>query len=292
VVAFGIGWVISGYTLRPIHRITQTARMIGNESDFSKRVVYTGPNDEVGQLAITFNSMLTRLQDAYQKVSHALSMQRDFVADVSHELRTPLTTVRGNLELLLLREPPLPDEEKEDILTDIVEESDRLIRLVNDLLLLARADSRQSTTREQIPLPALIDETVRQARRIDPQREIILDVQDVTAMGDRDALKQVILILIDNALKHSQAKITVSAGVADSQVLICVRDEGPGMTQETLNHVFERFHRGEDRTVPGFGLGLPIAKALVEGQDGSITIQSQPGKGCTVQVFLPAHLTT
>ena len=100
LIAFGIGWILSGETLRPIHHITQTAQVIGRESDFTRRVDYKGPNDEIGQLASTFNSMLTRLQEAYQGVSRALKMQRDFVADVSHELRTPLTTIRGNLELL------------------------------------------------------------------------------------------------------------------------------------------------------------------------------------------------
>ena len=100
LIAFGIGWLFSGITLRPIQRITQTAQTIGDERDFTRRVDYTGPPDEVGQLASTFNSMLSRLQDAFQKVEHSLQMQRNFVADVSHELRTPLTTLRGNLGLL------------------------------------------------------------------------------------------------------------------------------------------------------------------------------------------------
>ncbi|HLO17203.1 MAG TPA: HAMP domain-containing protein [Anaerolineales bacterium] len=98
LIAFGVGWVLSGITLSPIHRVTQTAQTIGDERDFTRRVTYTGPPDEVGQLASTFNSMLSRLQDAFQKVEHSLQLQRDFVADVSHELRTPLTTLRGNLE--------------------------------------------------------------------------------------------------------------------------------------------------------------------------------------------------
>ena len=100
LVAFGIGWVVSAFALRPIQRITQVAQTIGEERDFGSRVVYQGPNDEVGHLARTFNTMLSSLQSAYQQVAHALKVQRDFVADVSHELRTPLTTVRGNLALL------------------------------------------------------------------------------------------------------------------------------------------------------------------------------------------------
>jgi signal transduction histidine kinase len=292
LVAFGIGWVLSGATLRPIQRITQTAQAIGSESGaneftLTRRVDYTGPNDEIGQLATTFNSMLSRLQDAYQRVSQALRMQRNFVADVSHELRTPLTTVRGNLELLN-RDSPLPAEEQADILTDLVEESDRLIRLVNDLLVLARADAGQGLRQEAVPLRSVVEEACRQSRRLEGQREILEAVEDVTVLGDRDALKQVLMILLDNALKHSQGMIRVTAGAAGKQVAICVSDSGPGMAPATLRHVFDRFYRGEaDPAMPGFGLGLPIAKALVEGQGGTIAIESQPGSGSVVRVSLP-----
>ncbi len=292
LIAFGIGWILSGATLRPIHHITQTAQVIGRESDFSRRVDYKGPNDEIGQLASTFNSMLARLQDAYQGVSRALKMQRDFVADVSHELRTPLTTIRGDLELLR-REPPLPTDEQSDVLTDVVEESDRLIRLVNNLLILARADASQSLTRESISVREVMDEACRQARQLDRQRRIIEDVQDVSAIGDRDALKQVLLILLDNAIKYTTEEITISAEAMGNQVLICVNDKGPGMSNEKLTRVFDRFYRGEtDSRIQGFGLGLPIAKALVEGQGGKIEIQSELNRGATVKVWLPSWHAT
>jgi two-component system OmpR family sensor kinase len=287
LIAFGIGWILSGETLRPIHHITQTAQVIGKESDFTRRVDYKGPNDEIGQLASTFNAMLARLQDAYQGVSRALKMQRDFVADVSHELRTPLTTIRGNLELLR-REPPIPTDEGSDVLKDVVDESDRLIRLVNNLLILARADAGQSLTRETIPLPAVIDEVCKQARQLDPQREIIEDVQGVSVVGDRDALKQVLLILLDNAIKYTTEEITVSNKTIENQILICVSDKGPEIPREKLERVFDRFYRGEtDSNVQGFGLGLPIAKALVEGQGGKIEIQSESTQGTTVKINLP-----
>lgn len=292
VIAFGIGWVLSGYTLRPIQRITQTAQEIGNESDFSRRVNYSGPNDEIGQLAKTFNSMLSRLQEAYQRVSQALSMQREFVAEVSHELRTPLTTVRGNLDLLR-RDPPLAEAEQEDVLTDLVDESDRLIRLVNELLILARADAGRNLVQEPVAMSPLIEEACRQAQQLDQSREIITSVQEVTVLGDRDALKQVILILLDNALKHTQGPVTVSSESTGDKVLISVRDSGPGMPPEMLDHVFDRFYRGEtEPPVPGFGLGLPIAKALVEGQGGTIAIESQPGNGSIVRIRLPQGLTS
>jgi len=288
LIAFGIGWILSGATLRPIHHITQTAQVIGRESDFARRVYYIGPNDEIGQLASTFNSMLTRLQEAYQGVSRALKMQRNFVADVSHELRTPLTTIRGNLELLR-REPPLPIAEQSDVLTDVVDESDRLIRLVNNLLVLARADAGQSLTRGAIPVRAVIEEACKQAGQLDRQRKIIEEVQGVSAMGDRDALKQVLLILLDNAIKYTTEEITVSAEAVGDQILISVRDNSRGLPPEKLERVFDRFYRGEIHSgAQGFGLGLPIAKALVEGQGGQIGIESQLGQGTIVKVWLPA----
>jgi two-component system OmpR family sensor kinase len=290
LAAFGIGWLLVGLMLQPIQHITQTAQAIGNESDFTRRVNYNGPNDEVGQLAKTFNMMLARLQDAYERVRHALKMQRDFVADASHELRTPLTTVRGNLELLR-RDPPLAEAEQDDVLTDMVDESDRLIRLVNELLILARADAGRNLVHEPIELNPIVEEVCRQAQQLDEQREITAAVQDVTVLGDRDALKQVLLILLDNALKHTQGPVTILAKPEGDQIAIAVQDAGPGIPPEILQHVFDRFYRGDaDPQIPGFGLGLPIAKALVEEMGGTIAIDSQPGIGSVVRVQLPQYL--
>ena len=283
LIAFGAGLVLSGLTLNPIQRITHTAETIGEERDFSRRVSYTGPPDEVGRLANTFNQMLTRLQDAYQKVEYSLEQQRNFVADVSHELRTPLTTLRGNLSLLG-RKPPAPPEEQADILADMVDESDRLIRLVNDLLLLARADAGRSLSAEPIAIQPVLEETVRQARQLDLNRQITLDIPiGVSIIGDRDAFKQVMLILLDNALKHSDGPVHASVCLTPGQVEIRVKDYGAGISPEKLGRVFDRFYRGEDNIIaPGFGLGLPIAKAFVEGMGGTIGIESVLGEGSTI----------
>ena len=284
IIAFGIGWALAGTALHPIHRITQTAQAIGRESDFARRVDYSGPDDEVGRLATTFNAMLARLEEAYQRVSQALSLQRDFVADVSHELRTPLTTIRGNLALLR-RDPPLPAAEQREILADAEVESERMIRLVNDLLLLACADAGPTLKREPVAIQEVIAEACRQARLLDPERAIIERVQPAITLGDRDALKQIVLILLDNALKHSQGTITVTVEATERHVQLEVRDAGPGIAPELLSHVFERFQRGAiEPDTPGFGLGLPIAKRLVEGLDGEISIESSPGEGSCVRV--------
>lgn len=287
LIAFGIGWLFSGITLRPIQRITHTARRIGAERDFTRRVDYHGPPDEVGQLATTFNAMLGRLEEAYQRVAHSLEMQRNFVADVSHELRTPLTTLRGNLGLLG-RTPPIPADEAADVLNDMVDESDRLIRLVNDLLVLARADAGRSLAREPFEVVPVLEETLRQVQPIDPERPITLDVPaGLQVLGDRDAFKQVTLILLDNALKHSDGSIRLTARPAEGRVQVQVHDSGPGIPPEVLEHIFDRFYRGGNSpSGTGFGLGLAIARALVEGMGGSIVMQSQPGQGSTVSLHL------
>ena len=286
LIAFGIGWFFAEITLRPIHRITQTAQTIGDERDFTRRVTYTGPPDEVGQLASTFNSMLSRLQDAFQKVEHSLEMQRNFVADVSHELRTPLTTLRGNLGLLRRTPPP---EEQADILNDMVDESDRLIRLVNDLLQLARADAGRALAKEPVDVSLLLDETVRQASQLDPHRDIQLDIDpNLKILGDKDALKQILLIALDNALKHSTRSINVRAERKGSLVEIHVQDFGEGVPPEKLERIFDRFYRGDETsTIQGFGLGLPIAKSLVERQAGTIRMESEPGKGSSLILDFP-----
>lgn len=279
VAAFGVGWALSGAALRPIHRVTQTARAIGEERDLSRRVQYDGPNDEVGRLATTFNAMLNELEQAYQR-------QQQFVADVSHELRTPLTTLRGNLGLLS-REPPVGDADRAEILADMVDETERLIRLVNDLLMLARADARRSFQSAPIPVQPLLEEICRQARLLAPERAIVCrSLPGATALGDPDALKQVLLILVDNALKHTTGEITVAAEVVDGQVAIRVQDAGPGIEPERLPHLFERFTHAKG-TTSGAGLGLAIAKALAEAQGGTISVESLLGQGSTFTVRLP-----
>ncbi len=288
VVAFGVGWVLSGLALRPIDRMTKTAQEIGEERDFSRRVSYSGKQDEVGKLANTFNLMLARLQTAYQRVEHALEQQRNFVSDVSHELRTPLTTLRGNLGLLL-HKPPVPEDIQEDIVSDMVDESDRMIRLVNELLMLAHADAGRSLAKEPVAINPIIEETTRQANYLAKDRQIHLALdQEVDIQGDRDALKQIILILVDNAIKYSQKDIRVTSELTEKQVIISVEDQGQGIPEEDLHRVFDRFYRAEENSIiQGFGLGLPIAKSLVEAMNGTIGIESNVGKGSKVTVTFP-----
>ena len=292
IVAFGLGWVLAGMSLRPIHRLTQTAQAIGAERDFSRRVEHTGPDDEVGRLAKTFNTMLAELQAAYQQVEQALDMQRRFVADASHELRTPLTTLSGNVELLR-REPPISAEDRSEVLADMGSESKRLIRLVNDLLALARADAHRSLESEAVAVKPLVEEVCRQARLLAPEREIDCSApHEVAAWGQVDALKQVMLILLDNAIKHGDGPIAVTSEALEGGVAVSVRDTGPGIEPALVPHIFERFATGSEANAgigagEDTGLGLAIAKALVEAQGGTIRVESKVGEGTVFTVTLP-----
>jgi signal transduction histidine kinase len=244
----------------------------------------------VGQLATTFNGMLNELQEAHQQTEQTLQQQRRFVADASHELRTPLTTIRGNLGLLK-RRPPIAADDERAVVDDMVEETDRLIRLTNDLLTLARSDAGRALRHDPVPIVPLSDDICRQARLLAEQRTIACeDVPEVSVLGDQDAIKQVLLILLDNALKYTPAggTITIGAEKTDRAVNIRIADTGPGIAPDDLPHIFERFYRSdESRTGAGAGLGLAIAKELIEAQQGKISVASEVGKGSTFIVMLP-----
>ncbi len=291
VLAFGTSWLLVGAALRPIDRITQEAAAIGAERDLTRRVSYAGPSDEVGRLAATINAMLTELHAGYRQVAQALQTQRRFVADASHELRTPLTTVRGNLELLG-RVPPITPEDQRAVLGDTIDEAERMMRLVNDLLALARSDAGWRPTLAALPVAPLVEEVRRQGLLLDPERPIAVEVEPgLAAVGHRDLLKQVLLILVDNALKHTPrgAPVSVSACRVGDEAVLRVRDEGQGIDPALLPQIFERFFRADAaRSEGGAGLGLSIARALMEAQSGSIAAESRPGHGSVFTVRLPA----
>jgi signal transduction histidine kinase len=173
----------------------------------------------------------------------------------------------------------------------MVEETDRLIRLTNDLLVLARSDAGRSLRHEPVPIAPLVDDVCRQANVLAEQRTIVCEtVPNVRAMGDQDAIKQVLLILLDNALKYTPTggTITIGAEQTDRMVKVRIADTGPGVAPDDLPHIFKRFYRSdESRTGSGAGLGLAIAQELIEEQHGEITVQSEIGKGTTFTVTLP-----
>ncbi|MFN2251680.1 MAG: sensor histidine kinase [Anaerolineae bacterium] len=291
IVAFAAGWWFSGAVLHPIDKLTRTAREIGEDRDFSRRVEHSGPDDELGQLAATFNGMLSALQDAFSEVADTLQRQRAFVADASHELRTPLTTIRGNSELLR-RDPPISTADHDAVVTDIVSETERLMSLVDELLVLARSDANKKLNVGPVSLAPVLDDLRRDLALIEPERPIsIAPGTGMVVIGNETALKQVLLGLVGNALRHTpaDADVTVAARSVNGAVSIDVVDSGPGIDPDEVPHLFERFRRGDAaRTTPGTGLGLAIAKALTEAQGGTIEVDTELGRGSRFTVRLAA----
>ncbi|MBZ0283908.1 MAG: HAMP domain-containing histidine kinase [Anaerolineae bacterium] len=290
ILATGGGWLMAGMSLRPIDHLTRTAQQIGNERNFDRRVKYHGPQDEVGRLATTFNGMLAALESAYQHVTQALEAQRSFIADASHELRTPLATLRGNIALLQ-REPPIAPDDRKAVLSDIVDENERMIRLVNDLMTLARAEYAPDVKLESVSLDSLFAEIERQARGLHPSCTFRVGyLTNLQVKANRDTLKQVLLILLDNAFKFTPAhgQVELCAEQCGNHVQIRVRDTGVGINHENVAHIFQRFYRVEQARngTGGYGLGLAIAKALVEKQQGTIQAESRSGFGSTFTVTL------
>jgi len=243
--------------------------------------------DELGQLATAFNGMLTSLEEAYRT-------QQRFVADASHELRAPLTALQGNLELLE-RAPDLPDAEKAEMVACLRQEIGRMGRLVSDLLALAHADAGQKlVSKKLVELDRLLLEAFRDARGLAKgQRLSVGELDQLQVVGDPDRLKQLLVILMDNALKYTPTGGEVSLGLRRSGgiVELTVKDTGIGISAEDLPHIFERFYRADkarSRDLGGSGLGLSIAKWIVEQHGGSISVSSIPGSGSTFTVCLPA----
>ncbi len=290
LIALAAGWWLSGTALRPIDRITTTARAIEIEHDFSRRVDATGPQDEVGRLATTFNEMLAALQTAFQQMEQTLQAQRRFVADASHELRTPLTTIRGNLALLQ-RDPQIDEGDRVAVIADSIDETERLSRLVNQLLTLARVDAGVPIPCKPLDLRDIADAVIR---RVQPLvRAHVLRGPcgpQVIVEGNRDALMQVLTILLDNALKFTPAggNITITVDSDAQHGMVSVHDSGPGIEPAIQSSLFERFVRGDlARVGEGAGLGLAIAHDLLAAQNGTITVVSEPGQGSTFTFSLP-----
>ena len=281
-------YILSGRSLRPLTGITNTARRIGRSRDLSERLELPSSNDEVQDLVETFNSMLDRLDDAF-------TAERRFVSDASHELRTPLTALRGNAEILLrqIEVGSVDMTDAAEILTDIRDESERMGRLVQNLLTLARADVGWRPDLEPVQLDQIALDSARLATRISSTHELNVEIEDeVDVIGNADQLKQLMIILLDNAFTYTPDGSAVSLVVTshDDKAEILVHDSGPGIPPEQLERIFDRFFRGEaarDRRAAGAGLGLAIARWIVDCHNGSIDATSVVGIGTTVIVSLP-----
>lgn len=279
-----VGSVLARAALHPIKTITGTARQITETQDLSQRIPVSVPNDELGRLTATINDMLSRLEEAFDG-------QQRLVADVSHELRTPLTTIQGNLDLL--RRGAVDDPGmRADALRAIGDETARMRRLVNDLLLLAQADSGLQIQRQPVELDTLLLEVYRQAQVMAGDVTVRLGAEDQAIVeGDADRLKQLLLNLVVNALKYTLAGGTVTLTLRRSLgwVQIVVADSGVGIAAEDLPHIFDRFYRADrSRTRSGgSGLGLSIAQWIAQVHGGRIEVESSVGVGSTFTVWLP-----
>ena len=285
-------WFVAGRALRPLDAMASTAEDIGRTQDLSRRLPEGGTNDEVGRLERSFNQMLRQLEDAYLRLRSALIAQRRFVADASHELRTPLTTIRGNIGLLLKRED-ISSEDRVAALNDIAGESERMSRMVQDLLTLARADAGFHLEKAPIDLRPIVQDVSRQAQTLQPTRRVeLLDGVPATVQGNADAIKQLLWILIDNAFKHTheeghiQLRLLRNGKSAD----LIVSDNGSGIPAADLERIFERFYQSDaSRTGEGTGLGLAIARWIAREHGGRVYAANNPSGGAAFTVELPVE---
>ena len=285
-----IGSALARAALRPLDRLAQTAQAIGEAQDFSQRVQHAGPADEVGRLAATFNGMLGRLQEAYGRVESALAAQRRFVGDASHELRTPLTTIRGNAALLR-RVPQMAAADRGEALEQISGEAERMSRLVTDLLTLARADAGLHLKLSPVSMRGIVTDVYRQLQLLANGRVLALGtLADGEVWGDADYLKQLLLILADNAIKYTPegGRVELSVERAGKWLEVQVADDGVGIAPEDMPHIFDRFYRADQtRSSGGTGLGLAIARWILDEHGAQIRVASEPGQGSIFTVQLP-----
>lgn len=272
-------------SLQPLQDLSKMAGVISAKDLGEAKLQLHHAPSEVKELAQTFNMMLSRLFEAWEQ-------QRQFVSNVSHELRTPLTVVLGYLQSLLRRSTNLNDYQKEALET-AASEAERTVRLLQNLLDLARADSGyMHFNLEELLLNDLVAEVAGMAETFSDRCFMVIVSTEVKAMADRDRLKQVLINLVDNAVKSSPAQepITLKLEARERQAVIQVCDQGVGIPLQDQSRIFERFYRVDEsrsRLNGGHGLGLAIVKTLVEGMGGNITVQSKPGEGSTFTIILP-----
>ena len=289
VLGLVIWWVIH-LGVRPVRQMTTTAGAIA-AGDLSQRVDGGRPGTEAGDLGVALNGMLGRIEGAFDQRAASEARLRQFVADASHELRTPVATIRGYAELY--QSGALDGSgELDDAMRRTEEEAIRMGTLVDDLLQLARLDQGRPLERADVDLRRLVEDAVRDARAVAPERAIVAVVPGpVTVVGDHQRLHQVVANLLANACLHAPgAPIEVRAQRDGTHAVIEVRDEGPGMADADAARAFERFYRADasrSRHRGGSGLGLAIVDATVRAHGGTVAITTAPGQGTTVRVRLP-----
>jgi len=281
------GYWMSNRTLKPIDEITLAARSIGIE-DLSRRLEVSQTDDELRGLTETWNAMLARLEDAVRQL-------QQFTADASHELRTPTAAVRAMAETILRRERT--PAEYQSAIAKMLRETGRMSTLIDDLLMLARADQEaESMSVSGVGLDDLVAEACDDYQILADQKSIRLDrslnASGAIIEGNSSALRRMLIVLLDNGIKYAPAdgEVGVSTRVQNGLVVLQVRDNGPGITADSLPHLFDRFYRSDSsraRTVGGAGLGLALAKSIADRHGANITASSPEERGALFSVAFP-----
>jgi len=283
VIAGGLGLVVARTALTPVTRLTTTVERVTETQDLSERIDVDG-KDELSRLAASFNTMLAALEESTRA-------QRQLVADASHELRTPLTSVRTNIEVLA-GDRTLPPDERRRLLSDVVEQLGEMTTLISELIELARAEQQQvSEAPEDVRLDLLVSDAVERARRNRPEVTYVVELEPTPVKGVPATLERAVGNLLDNAAKWSEPGAEVEVEVRDGRLV--VRDHGPGIPDEDLPYVFDRFYRARAaRGMPGSGLGLAIVRQVAESHGGEVVAENADGGGTRMVLTLGAERST
>jgi two-component system, OmpR family, sensor histidine kinase MprB len=274
-VATALGLAVSRAALAPVRRLTSATERVTETGDLSERIDTTG-RDELSRLATSFNTMLGALQESTRA-------QRQLVADASHELRTPLTSLRTNIEVLA-GEHRLPAAERKRLLTDVVEQLGEMTSLIAELIALARAE-QQPVEPEDVRLDLVAADAVERARRNRPGVTFKTDLEESLVNGDPQTIERAVGNLLDNAAKWSPPGGEVEVAIHEGELI--VRDHGPGIDEEDLPFVFDRFYRATSaRGMPGSGLGLAIVRQVAEAHGGSVFAERAEGGGTRISLRL------
>jgi two-component system sensor histidine kinase MprB len=274
-VAAGLGLAVSQAALAPVRRLTQTTERVTETGDLSERIDAKG-QDELSRLAASFNTMLGALEESSRA-------QRQLVADASHELRTPLTSLRTNIEVLA-GERTLAPEDRERLLGDVVEQLGEMTTLIAELIELARAEQHPEEAQD-VRLDLIAADAVERARRNRPTVTFTTDLEESMVHGAPSTIERAVANLLDNAAKWSPPGGEVEVAVHGDEVT--VRDHGPGIAEEDLPYVFDRFYRASAaRGLPGSGLGLAIVKQVAEAHGGTVVAEHADGGGTLMRLRL------
>ena len=285
VLVGAAGYVLAGRGLRPLNAVSATAVEISQTGDFSRRITTSDEAPEVERLGRTFNELIDTVERTFKA-------QRSFLADSSHELRRPLTIIRGDIDLLA--NPNLSDEGRRESLEEIRIEAEQMSALLSDLLLLSRVEVGQAMQRSLFDFGELVQDVMR--RRRDPEPHPAVEVATAGPLlveGDETRLRQLVSNLVDNAVRYTppQGHVRVTAFREDGHVALQVKDDGIGIEEGELSHVFDRFYRGRSAQMhseQGVGLGLAIVRFIAEAHGGDVGVESTPGHGSCFTVTLPA----